>query len=65
MIAGGILPGNVDDPDGTGLSEDFHISPPCIGDGEVPIRYSLGGSYAEIGLRERMAPPRSSYTPAA
>jgi hypothetical protein len=57
MIAGGILPGDVDDPDGTGLSEDFHISPPCIGDGEVPVRYSLGGSYAEIGLRERMGAP--------
>jgi hypothetical protein len=47
----------VDDPDGTGLSGEFHSSPPSIGDGEVPVRYSLGGSYAEIRLRERMGAP--------
>jgi hypothetical protein len=44
----------VDNLDGSGFSEELHNAPPSIGDGEVPVRYSLGGSYAEIRLRERM-----------
>jgi hypothetical protein len=41
-----------DSPDVAGLSEEFHISPPGSGDGEVTVKYSLGGSYAEISLRQ-------------
>ena len=69
MISGGISPEidlpiahdgdtrTVVEPGGAGLSEEFHIPPPGIGDGEVPVRYTPGGSYAEIGLRESMGPP--------
>jgi len=43
----------VDEPDGSGFSEEFHNAPLTVSDEEVPLRYTQGGSYAELHLPQR------------
>jgi hypothetical protein len=63
-IAGGVSPEKglpiahdgdtrtVDDPDGSGFSEQLHIAPLTVSDEEVPLRYAQGGAFAELHLAQ-------------
>jgi hypothetical protein len=44
----------VDDPDGSGFSEEFHIAPLTASDEGVPLRYAQGGAFAELKLPQRV-----------
>jgi hypothetical protein len=66
MIAGRISPEKVlpiahngdaravEDPGGSGFSEEFHIAPLPVSDEGVPLRYVRGGALAELKLSRRV-----------
>jgi hypothetical protein len=44
----------VDDPVPSGFSEERHNAPLTVSDEEVPLKYTQGGSYAELHLPQRV-----------